>query len=579
MITNGEIASLLGELAALTALAEGSNQSFRVRAYERAARTAEAMAEPLAAMAERDIAAIRGFGKGTARMIAELVETGSITRLERLREAFPPEFVELTRIPGVGPKTALALREHLRIEGVADLQEALARGAVREVPGLGVKSEENLSRAISRLGIGGKERRTPIADAVRVARGITAALGSVEGVTRAEAMGSLRRFRESVGDIDVLVVSDGDPGAVVDRFVSLPVVREVVAYGARTSAILSSAGIQVDVRVVRPDQLGAASVYFTGSKAHNVALRQRALDRGWSLNEYALTEQATGRVIASASEEDVYRALGLAWIPPELREDTGELELAERGALPDLAAEEDLRGDLHVHTDMSGDGREPLEAMLAGAAARRYEYVAITDHGEDLVINGVSRDELAAQRAAIDRLRAVHAGMTVLQGCELNIAPDGSIDYDAQFLSGLDWGVASVHSHFDLDRRRQTDRIATAMHDPAVNVIGHLTGRRIGRRPGIDLDVDAVLAAAEESGCAIEINCHLDRLDAPASLLRRARGSGVVFLISTDAHDTRELGNMCWGIRAARRGWVERDRIANTWPAERFLAWAAAKRS
>jgi DNA polymerase (family 10) len=579
MITNGEIASALAEMAVLTALAEGSPQSFRVRAYDRAARVAEALAEPLATMSEPEIIAMRGLGKGTARAIAELVATGCLAKLEDLRRRFPPEFIELTRIPGVGPKTALLLREHLHVEGVADLQEALARRVVRDVPGLGAKTEENIAKAISRLGIGGKERRTPIIDAMRVARDITAALESVEGVTRAEAMGSLRRFRESVGDLDVLAVSQGDAAAVMQRFVSLPAVREVVSYGARAAAVLSAAGIRVDLRVVRPEQFGAATLYFTGSKAHNVALRRRALERGWTLNEYGLTEQTTGRVIAAATEEEVYRELGLAWIPPELREDTGEIELSERGALPDLVAEEHLRGDLHVHTDLSGDGREPVQAMLAGAAARRYEYVAITDHGEDLTINGATREELMAQRRNIDALRSEHPDLAVLQGAELNIAVDGSVDYDPGFLAGLDWGVASVHSHFELDRRGQTERVVEAMRNPAVNVIGHLTGRRIGRRPGIDLDVDAVLTAAETTGCAIEINCHLDRLDAPPELLRRARGSGVVFVISTDAHDTRELGNTIWGVRAARRGWVERERVANTWPAERFLAWAAAKRT
>jgi DNA polymerase (family 10) len=578
MITNGEIASILGELAALAGIDEGSTQSFRVRAYERAARVAESLAEPLAAMSEREITAIRGLGKGTARMIGELVDTGSIARLEALRVRFPPEFLELTRIPGVGPKTALLLREHLHVEGVADLQDALARRAVREVPGLGARTEENIARSIARLGIGGKERRTPIVDAMRVARDVTAALESVRGVTRAEAMGSLRRFRDSVGDIDVLVVSEGETGTVMDRFVSLPVVREVVARGARRSAIVSAAGIQVDLRVVRPEQYGAASLYFTGSKAHNVALRQRAMERGWTLNEYGLTESETGRVIASAAEEDVYRALGLAWIPPEMREDTGEIGRAERGGFAGLVGEEHLRGDLHVHTNLSGDGRESLEAMVAGAAARRYDYVAITDHGEDLAVNGVSRNELIEQRRAIDALRSEHPGMAILQGAELNIAPDGSVDYDGGFLAGLAWGVASVHSHFDLERDRQTRRIVAAMHNPGVNVIGHLTGRIIGRRPGIDLDFDAVLGAAETTGCAIEINSHLDRLDAPPDLLRRARGSKVVFVISSDAHDTRELGSVIWGVRAARRGWVERDQVANTWPAERFLAWAAAKR-
>jgi DNA polymerase (family 10) len=392
-------------------------------------------------------------------------------------------------------------------------------------------------------------------------------------------MGSLRRFRDSIGDVDVIAVSEGDADRVMERFVSLPVVRDVVAFGARKSAILSSAGIQVDLRVVRPEQFGAAALYFTGSKAHNVALRRRALARGWTLNEYGLSDASTGEVVASRTEGDVYRALDMAWIPPELREDAGEIELAETGRLPDLVAEEHLRGDLHVHTDLSGDGRETLEAMIAGASARRYEYVAITDHGEDLVINGASRDDLMEQRRRIDALRADHPGLTILQGAELNIAPDGSVDYDPEFLAGLDFGVASVHSHFDLDRDRQTERVIAAMQNPAVNVIGHLTGRKIGRRPGIDLDVDAVLAAAEETGCALEVNCHLDRLDAPSDVVRAARGGGVVFVISSDAHDARELGNMAWGVRAARRGWAERDRVANTWPVGRFMSWVETKRS
>jgi len=579
MITNGEIASLFSELASLTVLEDGSPQSFRVRAYERAARTAESLVDPLADMTEAEIAALRGFGKSTARAVAEVVATGRVGRLDALRERFPPAFVEMTRIPGIGPKTALLLRERLHVESVADLQDAIARHALRDLPGLGARTEERISQSISRLGIGAEERRTPIIEAMRVARDVAAALESVPGVLRAEAMGSLRRFRESVGDIDVIAVAEGDSGGVMDRFVSLPAGREVIAHGQKKSAILSSAGIQVDLRVVRPDQFGAAAVYFTGSKAHNVALRRRALQRGWTLNEYGLTEQTTGRVIAAATEHEVYRALGMAWIPPEMREDAGEIEAAEQGRLPDLVAEEHLRGDLHVHTDLSGDGREPLEAMLAGAAARRYEYVAITDHGEDLAINGASREELIAQRDQIERLRSVYAGLTILQGAELNIGPDGSVDYDPGFLAGLDFGVAAVHGQFDLPADRQTQRIVAAMHDPAVNVIGHLTGRRIGRRPGIDVDVDAVLAAAEETGCALEINCHLDRLDVSSDLIRRAQGRDVVFTISTDAHDTRELGNTVWGVRTARRGWLERRRVVNTWPAERFVAWVEAKRS
>ena len=577
MITNAEIASLLYELARLTTLEDGSVQSFRVRAYEGAARAVEAHPEPLAAMTEEQIAALRGVGPGTARKVRELVETGRISRLDRLRAEFPPAFQELTRIPGVGPKTARLLRDHLGVRSIADLRMALETQSLRTVPGWGARSEDNLRRAIARLGLGGKERRTPIADARRVAGDVTAALSSVPGVLRAEAMGSLRRGRETIGDVDVVALTEGDPGAVMARFLSLPIAAEVLASGARKSAIVASSGIQVDLRVVEPHQYGSAALYFTGSKAHNIRLRQLAIERGWTLSEYGLVEAESGRMLASATEEEIYAALGLQWIPPELREDAGEIELAAAGSLPRLVEESDLRGDLHVHTDLSGDGRDPLEAMVAAAAARGYTYLAITDHGEDLATNGVSREGMLAQRARLEALRERCPAMAILHGIELNIGPEGGVDYDPDFLAGFDWAVAGVHAHFDLDREAQTRRIITAMRNPAVRAIAHLTGRRIGLRPGIDLDLEAVFAAAEETGAALEVNCHLDRLDVSTEVLRAARTREVVLLINSDAHETRELGNMAWGVRHARRGWVEPDRVANTWPQERFLAWAAGR--
>jgi DNA polymerase (family 10) len=578
VLGNGEIASVLYELARLTTLEDGTSQSFRVRAYERAARTVEGHPEPVAALSEGELAALRGLGPNIARKLRELVDTGRVARLDRLRAEYPPAFQELTRVPGIGPKTAAALRRHLAVASVADLRSAIDSHALRTVPGFGVKTEENIARAIERLGIGGKERRAPIADALRLAGDVTAALGGVPGVVRVEAMGSLRRFRETIGDIDVVVATAAEPDTVMSRFTSMPIVAEVIACGARKSAIVSSSGMQVDLRVVEPGQYGSAALYFTGSKAHNIHLRQLAIDRGWTLSEYGLTEAATGRVIASVTEDEVYAALGLPWIPPELREDDGEIELAAAGALPRSIGEGDLRGDLHVHTDLSGDGREPLEAMVAAAAARGYEYLAITDHAEGLAVNGVSREELLAQRERLAELRAGFPGMALLHGAELNIGPDGSVDYDPGFLEGFDWTVAGVHAYFDLDREAQTRRIVTAMRNPAVRAIAHLTGRKIGRRPGIEVDTEAVVAAAEETGTALEINCHLDRLDAPAEVLHAARGRQVTFLINTDAHDTRELGNAMWGVHHALRGWVDPGRVANTWPRQRFLDWAAGRR-
>ena len=578
MVTNAEIASLLRELARLTVLAEGNPDSFRVRAYEAAARAVDGATEPVSEMSPASLMAVRGVGRSTAQKIAEIASSGTIARLEELQQRFPPAFVELTRVPGVGPKTAVLLRENLGVETVEALRSAVKRQALRAMPGLGAKTEQNIARAIERLGIGDKARRTPIIAAMRVASDTAGALRELPGVERVEVMGSLRRFRETIGDIDLLVASTEDSGIVAERFVALPVVADVVAYGARKSAITTRSGMQIDLRVVRSDQWGAASIYFTGSKAHNIRLRQMAIERGWSLNEYALADSATGDVIAAESEHDVYRALGLDWVPPEIREDAGELELAADGDLPTLIDVGDVLGDLHVHTDMSGDGRDSLEAMVAAAAHRGYEYLAITDHAEGLAINGASREQMLAQRRRMEDLQERYPDIALLHGAELNIGRDGGVDYDADFLAGYDFCVASVHSHFDLSVADQTARLLSAIRNPAVTTIGHLTGRQIGRRPGIDLELEAVLRAVEETGTALEINCHLDRLDAPHEVLRAAAGRDVRFVISTDAHEVGELVNIRWGIAHARRAWVSSDQVANTWELNPFLAWVAAVR-
>jgi len=576
VVSNDEVASHLHELAKLTTLAEGSSNAFRVRAYETAAREVEGHPQPVAEMSTSALTELRGVGTSTAKKIRELVDGGRIERLEELRSEYPPEFVEMTRIPGVGPKTAVLMRDELGVKSVEDLRGALARQELRDLPRMGAKTEEKIGRSLERLGTG--EKRTPIIDAMRVARDVSGALAAVPGVVTAEPMGSLRRFRETTGDVDVIVATSGDPEDVMKRLVELPLVRDVLGHGPRKTAIVTAAGLQIDVRVVRPDQYGSAQMYFTGSKAHNIRLRQMAIDRGWVLNEYALAEADTERIIASVTEEDVYKAFDLPWIAPEMREDTGEIEAALAGELPTLVSEEDLLGDLHVHTSLSGDGRDDLDAMVEAAKRRGYTYLAITDHAEDLSINGASRTQMLNQRGRIEEIRKKNRKMFLLHGAELNIGRDGTIDYDPEFLTGFDWGVASVHSHFDLPKAEQTERVIAAMRNPAVNIIGHLTGRRIGKRPGIDLDFDAVLTAAEETGCGIEINSHLDRLDAPAEVLRLASERDVVFVIDTDAHDATELANSRWGVRLARRGWVDRDRVANTWDRDRFLEWSRAKR-
>jgi DNA polymerase (family 10) len=575
---NQEVARVLQELVDLTKLDEGSPQAFRVRAYEKAASAVRDLASDLSELSVAEMVKLDGIGKSTADKIREYLETGTMAKLEKLRAMYPPALVELTRIPGMGPKTVLLVRDKLGVEDLDGLKAAIAEERLRDLPGLGAKSEEKIARAIERLGLHGKERRTPIIEAMSVARELVDLLGEMSDVTRVEYAGSLRRLRETIGDVDILAASS-NPGPIMERFVALPLVREVIGHGETKSSILTGDGLQVDLRVVAPSEYGAALMYFTGSKAHNIELRQRAIDRGWLLNEYALKDAETDEVVASRTEKSIYRALDLPFIAPPMREGSGEVQAADDGALPRLVEIGDLRGDLHVHSTWSGDGRSSLEDMIAAAAANGLDYVAITEHGEDLSINGLSRDEVAAERKVVARLRKQYPDLTILHGAELNIGPDGGLDYDRDFLLEFDWCVASVHSHFDLPASEQTARIIAAMEHPAVGAIGHLTGRMIGRRPGIELDADAVFAAAVRTKTAIEINCHLDRLDCPPELLRRAGDyDGLLFTISTDAHHVREYANRQWGVLTSQRGWVDRKRVVNSWRRDRFLKWAAQKR-
>jgi DNA polymerase (family 10) len=574
---NDSLVALFRELAQLTVLEEGSPNAFRVRAYENAVEAISSHRGDLQALSEKELTGLSGIGQSTAKKIREFFEGGTIAKLEELRRKYPPDFVELAKIPGLGPKTLLRLRSELGVQNLEGLRAALEGKRLREVHGFGAKIEEKLLHAVDRLLSAGKEKRRPIAQAMPIAQELVATLEALPGVERVQYCGSLRRLRETVADVDIVVASR-EPLSVREAFLKLPTVREVLGSGDTKTSLLTSTGLQVDLRIVEPKQFGAACQYFTGSKAHNIKLRQRALARGWLLNEYGLSDSQTGAVLAQESEEAIYRALGLPLIAAPLREDRGEIEEAEKGGLPSPVRLEEVRGDLHVHTTLSGDGKSALEDVVRSAASRGYEYLAITDHAENLAMNGISREQLAAQRSQIDALRGHYPAMTLLQGSELNIDRDGRLDYDEAFRRTLDWCVAGVHSHFELDRAQQTRRILAAMEDPTVHAIAHLTGRRIGSRAGIDLDVDAVLQRAVETGTAIEINAALPRLDASSEVLFRARGMDVTFVISTDTHHTREFGRMEWGVLQATRGWVEASRIANLWPRERFLAWLRAPR-
>jgi DNA polymerase (family X) len=575
MATRLETLRMLAELAKLTALDEGSKQAFRVRAYENALHGIEGYQGELSGLSKQELVEIKGVGASTADKILEFHATGSVSKLEGLRQKYPPAFVELTKIPGLGPKTLKLLRSELGVEDIDGLRNAIASEQLRELPGLGKTSEEKIGKAIDRLGLHGKDRRTPLVEALPLARSLAARLEGLASVESAVPCGSIRRFSETVGDIDI-VVATTDPTQVSKFVLSLAEVDEVIGSGDTKTSFLTREGMQVDVRTVRPDQLGSALLYFTGSKAHNIALRQRAIDRGLLLSEYGLFDG--DEVVASLTEEEAYRALGMTYVPPPLREGSGEVEAAAADELPALVERSQIRGDLHYHSDRSGDGRSTLDQMVEAALARGYEYVAFTDHGEDLAINGSSREIMLEHRDRIRELQERYPGIRLLFGCELNIGPDGGLDYDADFRLQFDYCVASIHSHFDLPQDQQTKRVLTALHDRSVNAIGHLTGRYIGRRPGVEMDIGVVLEALEVTGVALEINGALDRLDASAEVARQAMSTGVDVVIDTDSHHTTDLVRMDYGVSYAQRGWVTADRVINAKPVGEFMEWVTRRR-
>ncbi|MGD2044239.1 MAG: helix-hairpin-helix domain-containing protein, partial [Acidimicrobiia bacterium] len=497
MTTRSDAIRMLVELAKLTALDEGSPQAFKVRAYENAIAGIDAHPGDIEGLSKAELVKIKGVGSSTADKILELGATGKVAKLEGLRERFPPAFVELTKIPGLGPKTLKMVRAELGVEDIESLQKAIDNEQLRELPGLGEKSEEKIKKAIERLGLHGKDRRTPLVEVYGFADSLARRIGEVTGVTDAVPCGSLRRFSETIGDIDIVVATKDAP-AVHEAVLAFPEVDDVVGSGGTKTSFLTREGLQVDVRTVAPDQLGSALLYFTGSKAHNIQLRQRAIDRDWLLSEYGLFDG--DEVVASKTETEIYEALGMGYIPPTMREGGGEVEAASSGEMPDLISREAIKGDLHYHSDRSGDGRSSLEEMVQVAVDAGYEYVAFTEHGEDLAINGSSQEEMLEHRERIRELNKARPEIEILFGCELNIGPDGELDYDPEFRLEFDYCVASIHSHFDLPEDRQTARILTALADPAVDAIGHLSGRYVGRRPGVELDVGAVIEGLAVTG-------------------------------------------------------------------------------
>lgn len=575
---NRDAAEMLRELHELVILEDGDKTGFRARAYESAIRAVEAHGGDLSTMSVAALQKIDGIGKSTAQSVHELFTSGRVAKVEALREKFPPGVVALLRVPGVGPKGAVRLQREVGVASLDDLKRAVAEQRIRGMKGFGAKTEERLAEVLEKMERDGTDRRTPISVALPLARRLESALRAVPGVTSVTSCGSLRRFRETVGEL-VVVVTGGDPTSVLDAAQGLPMVDRVAERGDLAIAMVTRRrGLAVRVTVVPESRRGAAVLAATGSARHLEALAARAAERKLVLDAGGL-RRADGGVVAAETEEAIYAALDLPFIPPELRESCGEIEAAERGELPRGLTAAEMVGDFHVHTDLSGDGQVALEDMIAAARARGYGVLAITEHAEGLSFNGVGREAMLAQRTRLRALERELGGMRLLHGVELNIGPAGELDYDLEFRRGFDFCLASIHDHFDQDRAAQTARVVAAMRDPSIDMIGHLSARMIGARPGVDLDVESVLAAAEETGTAIEVNGGLPRLDASVEVLRAARGRDVTFFLTSDAHRAVELERVDNGRRHALRGWLDPCRVANAWPAPRLLSWIEQRRA
>jgi DNA polymerase (family 10) len=568
---NEEVAELFQEYADLISISGGD--AFKARAYEKAARSVGGYARDIDGLDLKGLSAIPNVGKSTAEKIQEYLQTGSIAALDELRSVVPDGVRSLLSIPTLGPKKALVIHEELKISSMEELLDALHDHRIRDLRGFGPKTEENILRGIQEMQRAGT--RVQVGAAMDLAEEILRELREVKQVRRCDYAGSLRRMAETIGDIDLLVASD-EPVPVMESFTSMPYVQRVLARGETKSSVLTTKGLQVDLRVVEPSVWGAALQYFTGSKAHNVHVREIAVRKGLKLSEYGLFRAKSGKLIVAETEEEVYEYLGLPWIPPPLREDRGEIQAAQSGELPTLVQERDIKGDLHTHTDLT-DGVASLEEMVETARARKLKYYAVTDHAELLYMQRMTREKMLAQRKRLAQLGR-GADMVLLHGTELNIQPDGSVDWDEDFLADFDVCVASVHSHFNQSREEMTARIIRAIEHPCVNIIGHPTARQIARRPPIDYDMEAVFEAAVRTGTALEINSFPDRLDLRDEHVRWAGEHGVKFAIDTDAHATGHLANVRFGVGTAQRGWVEKADVINTWPLSRLRRFLAKGR-
>jgi DNA polymerase (family 10) len=559
-MNNTAIAQVFQDMADLLELKE--DNPFKIRAYQKAARTIETLPEELdQLMKEGRLREIPGVGEAISNKITELLTTGKLEAYDKLRSEFPEGIVNLMTIPGVGPKTALRLSKELGVSNVDELEKAILDGRVASLYRLGDKTAENILHHIQTMRR--KDKRIPLGEALPLAEEIVNALSKQTGVSNLTPAGSLRRFKETIGDIDIMGTAE-DPESVIKAFVRLPMVDEVLAQGPTKASVIVRSGLQVDLRMVEPDSFGSLLQHFTGSKEHNVALRERAVRQGLSLSEYGITVVKTGEIEKFTTEEAFYERIGLQYIPPELRETHGEIELAEKKALPHLIEVGNIKGDFHVHTDWS-DGHDTIEAMATAAKARGYKYLAITDHSAGRgIAHGLNEERLRQQIAEIKDVNRKLKGIRLFTGIEVDIRADGVLDYPDELLSEIDVVVAAVHSAMGQDKEKMTKRIIRALENPHIDILAHPTCRLIGEREPIEVDLEEVFKAAVRTNTALEINAMPERLDLKDIHVLRAKELGVKLVICTDAHRTEHLELIRFGVGVARRGWCEASHILNT---------------
>ena len=570
-MTNSEIAEAFETVVSLLQMKE--EKGFTIRAYQRAARTIERLPRDLGAMIREgeDLTEIPGIGKAISAKITELVSTGEMSYLDRLKEEFPEGILDLVEIPGLGPKTVVRVWKELDVTSVEALTAAIEDGRVASLPRMGEKSAQNILRSIQFAR--SKGDRTPIARAMDTAQRVRSYMESTcPEISQLFFCGSLRRFEETVGDLDLVCVTD-DPKGALDALAAMDAVAEVLGHGESKVSVVLNSGIQIDLRVADLENLGAMLQYFTGNLHHNVLLREIATGLGLSLNEYGLTKLETGELETFTDERSLYSRLGLQYIPPELRQGGSEVQDARNGTLSELVQSSNIKGDLHSHTDWS-DGRDSMEQMISAARDRGLEYIAVTDHSVGRgIANGLSIERLERHGERLSAVAKAVGGIRVLHGTEMDIRADGTLDYPDEVLASLDWVVASVHSAMGQDSETMTKRIISAMKNPHVSAIGHLSTRLIGERRPVDADYEAIFRAAADTGTALEINGSLERLDLKDTHIRRARELGAPLVIDTDAHTVESLGNLEYGARLARRASCEPRHVINCMGADEFFSW------